>query len=371
MKKSQTLLITSLFCLFLGIIAALTLLLPKKEFSEVENRYLQASPTFSWKNVFSGTLMKDTEDYISDHIIGRDLWVQAKANVERLVGKRENNGIYFGSEETLLKHIAEPSEEDLLKKVGYVNTLAETAAIPVYFGIVPTSSTIWSDRLPYGAPTADERAWIAEMYENCTAKPLDLIGALTQHAGEDIYYRTDHHWTSLGAFYGANALLTAMDLEPLQLDDYTKTTVSAEFRGTIWSSAGASWITPDEIDTYVSGEGLDITSVFNTEPEVGSLYHPEYLEKKDKYSYFLGGNQPQCVIRTGVEGPKLLMLRDSYSDSLAPFLTERFSEIHLLDLRYYSLPIGTYIEENGIDCAVVLYGFTTFSEDRNLIKMTR
>ena len=376
--------ITALFCTFLGGMLVVSTLLPDKEMSELENRYLQKPPKFSVETVTDGTFMEQAEDYVADHIAGRDFWVAAKAWCERLSGKRENNGVYFGKQDTLLNRVDTPAWEDtpaqagvsakqgLLTRLGFVDTLAGNVSVPVYLGIIPSSSAIWADRLPAGAPTADEFSLIDQMYFQSGASTIDMAGALAAHSGEDIYYRTDHHWTSLGAFYGANAIFEAMSLDPLDLDDYQKTTVTDQFFGTTFSTSGVRWVAPDSIDTYVSGEGLKVTSWFVSEPSEGSLYVDSFLEVKDKYSYFLGGRQPLCVIENPqVDGPKVLVIRDSYSDSLAPFLTERFSEVHLFDPRNNLSSVKDYVADNGIDSVLVLYSFSNFATDQNLFVLGR
>ena len=376
--------ITALFCTFLGGMLVVSTLLPDKEMSELENRYLQKPPKFSVETVTDGTFMEQAEDYVADHIAGRDFWVAAKAWCERLSGKRENNGVYFGKQDTLLNRVDTPAWEDtpaqagvsakqgLLTRLGFVDTLAGNVSVPVYLGIIPSSSAIWADRLPAGAPTADEFSLIDQMYFQSGASTIDMAGALAAHSGEDIYYRTDHHWTSLGAFYGANAIFEAMSLDPLDLDDYQKTTVTDQFFGTTFSTSGVRWVAPDSIDTYVSGEGLKVTSWFGSEPSEGSLYVDSFLEVKDKSSYFLGGRQPLCVIENPqVDGPKVLVIRDSYSDSLAPFLTERFSEVHLFDPRNNLSSVKDYVADNGIDSVLVLYSFSNFATDQNLFVLGR
>ena len=376
--------ITALFCTFLGGMLVVSTLLPDKEMSELENRYLQKPPKFSVETVTDGTFMEQAEDYVADHIAGRDFWVAAKAWCERLSGKRENNGVYFGKQDTLLNRVDTPAWEDtpaqagvsakqgLLTRLGFVDTLAGNVSVPVYLGIIPSSSAIWADRLPAGAPTADEFSLIDQMYFQSGASTIDMAGALAAHSGEDIYYRTDHHWTSLGAYYGANALLSAMDLAPLDLGDYAKTTVSDSFYGTTFSTSGVRWVRPDQIDTYVPEDGVTVTSYPDGTPQPGSLYVPSHLEEKDKYSFFLGGNQPLCVIQTQQkDAPKVLLVRDSYSDSLAPFLTERFSEIHLFDLRYNLTSVKSYVEEHDIDAVVVLYSFSNFVTGTNLFALGR
>ena len=202
MNKKYSIFLTVLFSLFLGGILVGSFLLPDKEFSELENRYLAKPPKLSVENLETGKFMEDAEDYVNDHIIGRDFWVALKAWSERLSGKQENNGVYFGKEDTLLNRLDEPDPDVLQEYAGYVNALVDNVDVPVYFGIIPSSSEIWSDRLPAGAPTADEKAIIDNLYDTVQTYTIDLYSALEAHKDEEIYYRTDHHWTSLGAYYG-------------------------------------------------------------------------------------------------------------------------------------------------------------------------
>ena len=130
------------------------------------------------------------------------------------------------------------------------------------------------------------------------------------------------------------------------------------------------WVQPDDIDIYVPDPGVEVTSWFTGEPEEGALYNWDKLDIKDKYTFFMGGNQSLGVIKNpNVDGPKILILRDSYTDSLVPFLTQHFSEIHLIDLRYYRYSIPQYIKDNDIDMAVVLYSVSNFVTDTNLFTL--
>ena len=372
MTKPYSIFLSALFCAFIGGIFLVSLLLPKQEKSELENRYLQKAPTLSLETLRDGSFMDDAEQYASDHVVGRDLWVSMKSWSERLSGKRENNGVYFGKHDTLINRVDEPDPDKLAKDMGYVDALAGNVSVPVYFGLIPTSAAIWADRRPAGAPTADEKSIIDRLYFSTGANTVDMYGALWDHREEDVYYRTDHHWTSLGAYYGANALLRAMGLEPLDLGDYQPTTVTEDFFGTTFSTSGVRWVRPDRIDTYIPADGVTVTSYFTGAPAEGSLYVDSYLDVKDKYSYFLGGRQPLCVIETQrTDAPKLLLIRDSYSDSLAPFLTQRFSEIHLFDPRNNLTSIQGYAAEHDIDAVVVLYSFSNFASDQNLFLLGR
>ena len=371
MKKSHSLLITILFCVFLGGIAVASILLPDKNFSEMENRNLRPVPELTLNRFTSGRFMTEAESYASDQVVLRDTWVSIKALGEVLSGKQENNGIYFGEGDTLIRRVEEPDPVLVEENIRYLHDFADQTDVTVYFGIIPTAASVWQHKLPDGAPSADEEYWTGWMYSCSGAENIDIASALESHKNEDIFYRTDHHWTSLGAYYGANAILDAMGMEPLNLSDYATKTVSDSFQGTNYSSAGAWWTSPDSITVYVPEEGREVTSNFTGRDEPGRLYAPERLEVMNKYAYFLGGNQPLCVIRSSVEGPKILVVRDSYSDCLAPFLSERFQEVHLFDLRYNRLRVSTYIEENEIDVVLVLYSFDTYVSDENQFLLTR
>lgn len=372
MTKGYSIFLSALFCAFIGSIFVLSLLLPKKEKSELENRYLAGAPELSVETLTGGQFMEDAEEYVSDHIVGRDLWVALKAWSERLSGKQENNGVYFGKDGALINRVDDPDPDTLDKNMGYLDALVGNVSVPVYFGLIPTAAAVWADKLPQGAPTADELSIIDRLCFSTGANTVDLAGVLSAHRDEAIYYRTDHHWTSLGAYYGYTALMDAMGLEPVPLDGLTPVTVTEDFYGTAFSSSGVRWLPPDSIQTYIPADGVEVTSYFTGQPETGSLYVDSYLEQKDKYSYFLGGNQPLCVIETEfTDAPKVLIVRDSYSDSLAPFLTRNFSEIHLWDCRYNLNSLKDYTAENHIDAVIVLYSFSDFISDQYLFLLGR
>ena len=368
MKRSTDFLVTAVFVLFLAGMALVSLIMPDRGFSEMENRNLRPVPELTAKRFTSGRYMTEAEEYVSDQILFRDTWVAMKALGERITGKRENNGIYFAAGDTLIRRIAEPDPVLLAENIDTLNAFANETDVPVFFGLIPSAASVWQDRLPAGAPTADEQAWISQIYDSANMPTIDLTAALQRHSGEAIYYRTDHHWTSLGAFYGANAILEAAELETLRLSDYEKKTVSEDFRGTNESSAGAWWTESDTIEVYVQEDGKEVISNFTGREEPGRLYAMERLGTKNQYAYFLGGNQPLCVIRSQAAGPKVLVLRDSYTDCLAPFLSERFGEVHLFDLRYNRLSPADYIRENEIDMVLILYSFETFTGEKIVMK---
>lgn len=364
MKKSIRIQISVLLIFIFGLASA-NLLAPDREFSPVENRNLAQRPVFSWEELISGDFMWDFEAYVTDQFAGRDGWTALKAYAERALGKRENNGVYICGDQ-LIERFDQPDDRQLSSNLSSVDRLAEKAQVPVYLMLVPSAAQIHEELLPEGAPNAGQKEILASLPGRTQAVVADAHAALEAHQDEYIFYRTDHHWTSLGACYGADALLKAMGMEGVKPEQWEKKTVSKEFYGTLWSSSGARYVSPDSIDIYVPEDGIEVLSFEDGGWTEKKLYDEAKLETKDKYSMFLGGNQPLAVVKTGSEGGKLLILRDSYADCMVPFLTGSFSEIHLIDLRYYRMSISDYIRENGIDAAAVVYSLKNFSEDRNV-----
>lgn len=362
---------------FLAFIFAFFILntaLPDREFSEQENRSLQQRPPFSFDELFSGQYTKDFEAYTTDQFTLRDEWITLKAASELALGKRQNNGMFLCDGGTIIEPYEAPEDGKLEANMEALNKLVANTDADVYFALIPGKSDIWAHMLPQNAPRDSEKAAIDYCYSLSDAVNVDIYGKLEEHSGEYIYYRTDHHWTTLGAYYGFSALAESMGLDCPDISEYGgRETVSEEFYGTSWSSSGFSWVEPDSMEIFVTEpEGLEITNYPQGSPVEGQLYDWSRLEVKDKYSFFYGGNTPLLEIETGVEGaPSLLILRDSYMDSLSPFLLEGYSRIHILDLRYYRASLSDYIDQNGFDDVLVCYSIDNFSTDSNIFLLGR
>lgn len=372
-KQRYEKLLTTGFCCILSGMMLVNFAKADELFSPTENRSLAQEPELSLDTLLDGSFMTDYETYLNDQFFSRDHWVAMKSVMERLMGKQENNAVFFGTQNTLLNQVDTPDASKMETNSSYMNTLVENLNVPLYVGLIPSAAEVWSDRLPSYAPTADESTEISKFYQYLSSdiQTLPMNEGLTAHKSEDIFYRTDHHWTSLGAYYGYETLVNTMGLTPTPLSSLEKTQVSDAFFGTIYSSSGVRWVKPDVIDTYITEtDNIKVTSNFMGTPEEGALYVDSFLQEKDKYSYFLGGVQPLCIIETGLtDAPSVLVIRDSYTDAMAPFLTENFSEIHLLDLRFYNFPVSMYVETNEIDNVVVLYSLFNFVSDSNLFKL--
>ena len=379
MDKKYSVFITALFCLFIFGFGAALLASPSRDFSDQENRYLAQFKAPTLDTLRSGRFMENFEDYVTDQFPLRDQWIQLKALSERALCKQENNKVYFGTDgQTLFAQFNAPALEELETRVGFVNKLGENLDVPVYFSLVPDKSYTFAGLLPANAPNVDDGSTIESAAALCSGRVafIDLRESLPRAEDTALgpFYRTDHHWTTMGAYDGYLGLMQGMGIQTVEPEVREYSRVSGSFYGTTYSSSGAGWVEPDSIYTMVPEGGaqghITVTRYPEGEPIEGGLYYPEKLEVKDKYAYFLGGNQPLCIIKNpDAAGGKLLVIRDSYSDSLAPFLAEEFQEVHLFDLRYNNLSLKQYVADNGIDQVLVLYSAANFATDRNLFKL--
>ncbi len=370
MNKKSDYVIVVLFLIFMYGITLANFLIKDREFSEMENRALAQKPDFVVADILSGEYMENYESYITDQFVARDVFVGTKSLSEKLLGKKLNNHVYYGEEDYLIEQFVQADEQLLARNTEAIKKFAQMTDAKVAVAMVPGSVEINKDKLFSYLPDVSQKTIIDRIYENLADNDItcvDMYSNLKEHEEEAIYYRTDHHWTSLGAYYGYQAYAKAVGLLPAELSSYQEQVRSKEFYGTLYSKAGAFWIKPDEITTYVDEEGISVLRIEGDKTVKGALYDTDKLLGKDKYAMFLGGNQPLVHIRTKqTDMPKLLVIRDSYSDSMVPFLTEHYSEIYMWDFRYNKDSVTDFIKEENIDNVLICYSVDNFQEDTNI-----
>lgn len=365
------------FLAILIILPLATLFSHKEYFSETENRKLAEFPKFSMKTVMDKSFMNGFETYISDHFINRLGWIETKTGIELALGKKELNGIYI-ADERLMEKLPTIDYSAIDKSVDAINKFSENnSSVPVYCLLAPTSAGIYMDELPKNAPQEDQKALIDYVYgnlnDNITA--IDVYNILYTMKDEYIYYRNDHHWTSLGAYYAYNATIQKLGFSPIVYDKYDIEHASDSFKGTFYSTSLYDKVKADTIDIYRYDEGANVTDYIvndgKSETEYDSIYFRDYLTQKDKYSTYLGPNQPLVTIKTDVHNDKkLLVIKDSYAHCFAPFLTQHYSEITLIDLRYIGVSAEDVVNISDYSQVLVLYNASTFSTDDNVKKLS-
>ncbi|GAA0121008.1 DHHW family protein [Clostridium faecium] len=359
---------SALLLLFIGGIVILNVLTSDKIFSDSENRNLEQLPKFSFKNLMKGKFTTNYEKYVSDQFALRDFWIGVKSDSDRIIGKKENNDVYLGKDGFLIQKFNKPEDKDLKDKVEIINSFDNlTPNVNKYFMLVPTATKILEDKLPNYAADSDELTYIDKVKKsiNSNINFVDLYDALSSKKDEYIFYKTDHHWTTKGAYYAYTELSKKMGVEPKSEEDFNMKKVTDEFYGSLYSKGGFRHINPDSINLYLPKDDEEYKVEYLGENKIrDSLYDMNNINKKDKYTVFFNGNYPFIKITTNKgEGRKLLVIKDSYANSFIPFLTSHFSEIYMVDLRYYSEGLSRLIEENQINDMLILYNANTFFED--------
>ena len=358
---------------FIGISAA-NILAKDLEFSETENRILKKVPKFSWKSLKSGKFSKDFEEYVVDQFAFRDYWVSLKSESQVLLQRKDNKGVYLGKDGYLLQKPLPLNENAIDTNIEAINSFVkENNLIITYFMPVPNSLKVLEDKLPPFANPYDQLELIKDIKEKLNFKInfVEVYEELYSHKEEYIYYKTDHHWTPLGAYYGYRTLAKVLGVTPVNLEEFKIQKVTEDFYGTLFSKGNYMSAKPDSIYLFNNKKSIDYRVNYIDEDRVSnSLYELEHLGKKDKYSVFLDGNHALLTINSNVgSGKKLLVIKDSYAHSLIPFLTNHYDEIHVIDLRYFNMSIKDYIRENNLREVLILYNLMSFTEDNSIIKL--
>lgn len=367
----------AIFFAMIVLLSLFTLVLPKKSHSELENRDLQKAPVFSIDSLKSKRFMKDTETFLADHMVGRTYFVKAKTALEMAMGKREINGVYIASDRLM----------EVMKDVPLSATDASVAAIndfaqrykdklSVYTMLVPSASEFFSDKLPAFSMPLGQTQRIKSIYDQMeNVNRIDVYASLASNTSGYIYYRTDHHWTSYGAYLGYTAMARPLGFKAATKDMFNIEHAAHDFLGTLYSKVLYGEDMADTVDLYhfaqaeVVDEVVKVTAK-NTQT-YPSVFFKENLEIKDKYQVFLGGNDALVKIKTNVEnGKKIIVFKDSYANTLMQFLPLHYEEIALVDLRYLNLPLEEYLDIDEYSQALFLYSLSTFLSDTNIKKVS-
>lgn len=358
------------FLILIFIFPIIFFISDKKDFSETENRSLEKRPEISVKSVADKSYMNNMEAYLSDHFPARINWVKAKLNLERLSGKELINNVYI-TDDRLYEKLPEPDYDEIDKSVSSINKFAEMYDTKTFAMIAPTSAGIYADMLEPYLPQIDQKKLINEVYGKFAENvhKIDIFSAMYSVRDEYIYYRTDHHWTSKGAFTAYRAAARKMGLPCYE--DYDVEKAADDFRGTFYSKCLYDGIKPDQIDVFKPGNNvvafsLTLNDGINEE-YARDIYFPEFLETNDKYCLFLGRNRALTKIKTNADtNRKLLLIKDSYANSIVPFFVQNYSEISVIDLRYVKTCITDFADPNEFDHTLFLYNASTFSVDKNI-----
>lgn len=368
-KYDKQLLILILLLLFLPI--SFNLLTDSKTFSALENRVLSEKVLWDRDLLKSGVLAERVERYVQDQFPLRDVFINLKSDVQVALGKEENNGVYLGKDGYLF---AKPKSYDmkvLRDNIEAVNALYERIGEKLTVLLVPPSSLVNEDKLPSFADSEKEGIQFQNIQNGLKGEEkIDLHYLFQLHQKEGIYFRTDHHWTQYGAYLAYLELMNSFSMEAVDNSEFTVHKTEG-FLGSYYSKFRGSFTEPEAFILYEKESGdLKVHYVGENRAESRVIFK-ENLSLHDKYKTYLDGNYPLIRIRNENQQneKKILVLKDSFANAMAPYLTESFREVHYLDLRYYNLSLEDYIAEENFDEVILLYGMDSFGEETSLKKL--
>ena len=359
-----------LFAVLLLGISIIDVLKPDSEFSASENRNLAKLPAFSWSSLVNGDFAMDYEEYVNDQFVGRNFWINAKSVGESVLGKLENNGIIYGKDHYLFEKLTSVDMQRVRRNIKSVAEFAELYSTNISLAVIPSSYSVLSHRMPYGADNIDQNPILDEIFSDAKKAGISVLDSrsiLKENSDKYIFYKTDHHWTTLGAELVFSEYMNLLAFTPSDFSVYGYKSVS-DFYGTSFYKCKLFSATADTINYY----DIPVQSIEFDGETSDSLHDVEKFNTTDAYSGFIHGNNGITRIVSDcpdAEG-SCLLVKDSYGNSFAPFLLTEFKEVVVVDLRYIPQKMSELMSSNHFDQVLILYSFSNFSNDINLSKLT-
>lgn len=342
----------------------------QRTYSPVEKRELQTRPEISITKVLDGRFQKKYESYLRDQFPGRDHWVSFQTDMELFMGKNEIHNVYIGKNHYLLEHYTEKEfdpqqiSKNLQALEKFVGKAKQNADVHVM--MVPTKSWVLREKLPAFAPHYEEQKFYDALQQKLGKEDvlISVETVLDAHKEEEIYYRTDHHWTTLGAWYAYEQYTKAVggDLQRAQGKKKFRC-ISKDFYGTTYAKINYAR-QADKIEIYEPADKLRV--VYNMgEKKTKTLYDVSFLKTADQYSVFTGGNQAVLEITGGIKnGKTLLLIKDSFANSILPFLAEDYEKLVVVDLRQLNVSGDRLLEMFSPTDILILYNSAQFAQDK-------
>ncbi|MCQ2968896.1 MAG: DHHW family protein [Clostridium sp.] len=377
MKKNYFKKYTLLFA-FSTIVVLFTLIdiiSSPKEFSDLENRSLSQMPLISLKSYIDASFSSHYEEYINDQFFLRNNWIDLKSRAEYILGKRENNNIIFGKENYLFQKFQTLNTEMLKNNIDSILSFSNKYETKVDFFAIPSSYAIYNEFTPKYLPLINQLSLINSinsyfsLESNNNINALNISEKLLENKNDYIYYKTDHHWTSYGAYLAYLTYINAQELEAIDINKLEETKIY-DFLGTYYNKS-KYFKAASDIITYYNTSNLDIEI---DGEQYSSLLDLDKFEGSDKYSAFLWGNNGLTkVINKNItperRGSRILIFKDSYANSFIQFLSYNYETIDIIDLRHFKEPISSFMNKNNYNKILIMYSFENLSSDINIRRL--
>ena len=371
-----------MFAILVLILSLVNLFSGTKKISETENRELAQKPELTAEAVGNGSYAQQYQEYFNDQFVFRDSWIKLKTGFDRLLGKVEENGVYIGKSGYLIEKFDRPQQSVVNQTLKAMEKFQKSYKdIHHYVMIVPTASEILKDKLPALALTADQGSYIDQAYQTLTGAGLttvDVESTFRKNTEQQLYYKTDHHWTTSAAYLAFQKFAELAELDTSALT-YEKIPVTDQFQGTLSAKSGCRTGMKEKIDVFLPKKNENTTQeqvssiveYTDEQKKTGSFYNTDKLDQKNAYEVFFGGNHGLLKIKTPTtENKRLLVFKDSYANCFLPFLAPYYREIVVVDPRYYYGDIQELMDTEEINEVLYLYSADTFFADTSFAALT-
>ncbi|MCH5297332.1 MAG: hypothetical protein J1E85_06665 [Ruminococcus sp.] len=376
-KKSKCRYIPAfVFLIFIFGMALWFLFTPKSDYSSAEKRYLQQFPNTSLENISNGTFGEEFESYFADQFPMRNLWVGFNAYFSLYTGNNGASGVYNCKNDYLI-NVPVSTDNNIDKNFGAITKFKNSIDVPMTVIFAPSTGYIADDVLPDIHNQYNDDEYFDKAEKTLSQNGINFVDLRESFKeeyqnGTQLYYKTDHHWTISGAYTAYTKLCENLGITPTPKDSFDIKSYDG-FYGTTYSTSGFLMTPADSIEIWDNPNNTEnnikvkITEGTQTK-EYNSMFFYDHLENDDKYPVFIDGNHALTEItNSNAEGGTLVIIKDSFSHCVAPFLVDNYSKIILVDMRYYKLSVSALIEQENADQVVVLYGIDNIATDTNIV----
>ncbi|SFE72458.1 DHHW family protein [Peptostreptococcus sp. D1] len=364
------------FVVVLFVVMLLNIITPTSKTSVAENRELQQRPSMSLSRLIDGKFASEYTKFLSDQFINRDGLIKLKAKLDLMLGKKEINGVYIAKNDYLMEGFKRSDDSSTLSKLSEINKFtSNNTGLKVSMMLVPNKAEIYSNLLPKSNPNDSQKEYVNFVKKNLDSKIklIELFDVFEKNKNNiDLYFKTDHHWTTDGAYLAYVEYCKTLNLEPINENMLERNLASDSFKGSLYYKNGAEIGFPDELYLYLNKneDKPVLVKYYDDLKKVPSLYDASKLQGRDPYEVFTGGNHTQIKIRTNIDTKrKLLVVKDSYANAMLPFLVNNFSEITVVDLRYFTGSLQDVIQNNEFTDVLFLNNINTFNTDSSILSV--
>ncbi len=375
MKKKRLLTPMIVFLLFVFIMSVLFIVTPKADYSSLEKRYLEDFPEAKLEAVADGEFGEEFETYLADHFPLRNMWVGLNAYANLLAGNNGSNGVYNSDEGYLINEpVSDKNRIDTNLKA--LTDFKENIDVNMTVLLAPSTGYIMKDELPLVHNEYRDDEYFSAVKSTLGEHGVDFVDIRSRfksevQSGNQLYYRTDHHWTTAGAYTAYNQLMTTLGREPAKKSRF-RVESYPDFYGTTYSTSGFWFNMGDNIELWQNPKNdnnitLEITEGSETKT-YNTMYFNKHLNEDDKYPVFIDGNHAlETITNKNVKSGRVLVIKDSFAHSMAPFLAENYNTVTLVDLRYYKNSVSQLVKSGKYDEVLVVYGIDNFSTDTDMV----